>query len=116
MEISTSSLLLLNFALSLTIAYYFRLKLIELLASIEDVENIPAAIEQHLLSFTTTALPELPLEEIREEIVGIMQEMRPPSFVDHIGGAFASILQAKAMSQMQQFQPDLLMPDAVDGD
>jgi hypothetical protein len=116
MEISTSTLLLLNFALSLIIAWYFRTKFIELLASIEDVENIPASIEQHLLAFTSSALPELPLDDIRDEIVGIMQEMRPPSFVDHIGGAFASILQAKAMSQMQQFSPDLLMPDSVDGD
>ena len=53
---------------------------------------------------------------IRDEIASIMQDMSPPSFVDHIGGALASILQAKAMSQMQQISPDLLNQQHVDGD
>lgn len=59
---------------------------------------------------------EISFDGIREEIVSIMGEMSPPSFVDHIGGALASILQAKAMSQMHQISPDLLNQQHVDVD
>lgn len=59
---------------------------------------------------------EISFDGIREEIVSIMADMSPPSFVDHIGGALASILQAKAMSQMHQISPDLLNQQHVEGD
>jgi len=59
---------------------------------------------------------ELSVEGIREDIMDLMQDMRPPTIVDHLGGALAQILQAKAMSQMQQLQPEHHIADAIHGD
>ena len=59
---------------------------------------------------------EISFDGIRDEITSIMQEMRPPQFMDHLGGAIASLIQAKAMGQMQQFSPDLLNQEQLDTD
>lgn len=32
------------------------------------------------------------IEDIKDDILGTIQEMRPPSFVDHIGGAISNLL------------------------
>jgi len=32
------------------------------------------------------------IEEIKEDILGTIQEMRPPNFLDHVGGAISNML------------------------
>lgn len=45
---------------------------------------------------------ELPdVEDIKNELLETLTNMRTPSFIDHIGGAVGAIMQAKAMKTMQ---------------
>ncbi len=81
-----------------------------------EVSDTLSQIAVFLGSLDIPETQEISFDGIREEIVSIMADMSPPSFVDHIGGALASILQAKAMSQMHQISPDLLNQQHVDGD
>jgi hypothetical protein len=75
-----------------------------------------AQIGVFLGSLEIPTTQDISFDGIRDEITSIMQDMRPPQFMDHLGGAIASLIQAKAMGQMQQFQPDLLNQEQVDTD
>ncbi len=55
---------------------------------------------------------ELPdIEDIKNDLLETLTNMRTPSFIDHIGGAVGAIMQAKAMKTMQD--ANLLQHDEV---
>ncbi len=55
---------------------------------------------------------ELPdIEDIKNDLLETLTNMRTPSFIDHIGGAVGAIMQAKAMKTMQD--ANLLQQDEV---
>ena len=55
---------------------------------------------------------ELPdIEDIKNDLLETLTNMRTPSFIDHIGGAVGAIMQAKAMKTMQD--ANLLQHDDV---
>ena len=41
------------------------------------------------------------IENIKEDILDTIQEMRPPSFVDHVGGMLQTMMQFKMQKEMQ---------------
>jgi len=40
------------------------------------------------------------IEDIKDDILGTIQEMRPPNFLDHIGGAISNMLAFKMQKEM----------------
>jgi hypothetical protein len=40
------------------------------------------------------------IDEIKDDILGTIQEMRPPNFLDHIGGAISNMLAFKMQKEM----------------
>lgn len=49
------------------------------------------------------------LDILREEIFAILGNMHTPTFMDHIGGAVANLMQARAHKAMQELAPSLEM-------
>jgi len=49
------------------------------------------------------------LEEIKEEIFGIMGSMSQPTWLDHLGGAFSGMIHAKSQRIMQEAIPEGLL-------
>jgi hypothetical protein len=39
------------------------------------------------------------IEDIKEDILGTIQEMRPPNFLDHVGGAISNMLMFKMQKE-----------------
>jgi hypothetical protein len=40
------------------------------------------------------------IEDIKDDILGTIQEMRPPNFLDHVGGAISNMLAFKMQKEM----------------
>lgn len=41
------------------------------------------------------------IDEIKDDILGTIQEMRPPNFLDHVGGAISNMLMFKMQKEAQ---------------
>jgi len=40
------------------------------------------------------------IDDIKDDILGTIQEMRPPNFLDHVGGAISNMLAFKMQKEM----------------
>jgi len=80
-------------------------------------KHLTAQIQEVEIEFKRTNGNGFNLDEIKGELFGIvediLQNMQPPSAVDHVFGAIAQIIQFKAM-KMMDVEPSTLLEQSED--
>lgn len=66
---------------------------------INDLGNQIVMISKEIMD-TEIEIPGI--DEIKDDILGTIQEMRPPNFLDHIGGAISNMLMFKMQKEASQ--------------